>query len=79
MPKSVQEFNFTKLPKLPKMKVEQLVGGEFVIRYENARDGKSHIATSIGPLVIMPNRGVRRCYYYNDRKELLEHFLSGKG
>jgi len=54
MPKTVQEFNFTKLPKLPKMKVEQLVGGAFVARHENViclgkpGTGKSHIATAIG-------------------------------
>src|SRR5665648_951632 len=54
MPKTLQEFNFTKLPKLPKMKVEQLVGGAFVTRHENVicigkpGTGKSHIATAIG-------------------------------
>jgi DNA replication protein DnaC len=65
MPKTVQEFNFAKLPKLPKMKVEQLVGGAFVTRHENViclgkpGTGKSHIATAIGMGAMQQGHRVR--------------------
>lgn len=52
-PKTLQEFQFTQIPKLPKLKVEQLAKGAFIARRENVicigrpGTGKSHIATAI--------------------------------
>ena len=53
-PKTLQEFDFTHIPKLPKMKVNQLAQGTFIPRRENVicigrpGTGKSHIAIAIG-------------------------------
>jgi DNA replication protein DnaC len=53
MPKTLQEFQFAKIPKLPKMKVEQLAGGAFVGHHENVicigkpGTGKSHIGIAL--------------------------------
>jgi len=53
-PKTLQDFQFGHIPKLPKLKVEQLAQGTFISRRENVicigrpGTGKSHIAIAIG-------------------------------
>lgn len=65
MPKTLQEFQFTKIPKLPKMKVEQLAGGAFVGHHENVicigkpGTGKSHIGIALGMGVMQQGYRVR--------------------
>ena len=64
-PKTLQEFDFTHIPKLPRMKVEQLAQGTFIPRRENVicigrpGTGKSHIATAIGMGAMMEGYRVR--------------------
>jgi DNA replication protein DnaC len=64
-PKTLQEFEFAHIPKLPKMKVEQLAKGAFIQRRENVicigrpGTGKSHIATAIGMGVMFEGYRVR--------------------
>jgi DNA replication protein DnaC len=64
-PKTLQEFQFTHIPKLPKMKVEQLAQGIFIPRRENVicigrpGTGKSHIATAIGMGAMLAGYRVR--------------------
>ena len=64
-PKTLQEFNFTQIPKLPKMKIEQLAQGAFITRSENVLcigrpgTGKSHIATAIGMGAMLEGHRVR--------------------
>lgn len=64
-PKTLQEFQFTQIPKLPKMKVEQLAQGTFISRCENVicigrpGTGKSHIATAIGMGAMLEGYRVR--------------------
>ena len=65
MPKTLQEFEFSKIPKLPKMKVEQLAQGAFVTRRENVicigktGRGKSHIAIALGMGAMQEGHRVR--------------------
>lgn len=65
MPKTLQEFQFAKIPKLPKMKVEQLAQGGFVTRQENVicigktGRGKSHIAIAIAMGAMQEGHRVR--------------------
>jgi len=64
-PKTLQEFQFAQIPKLPKMKIEQLSGGAFITRRENVicigrpGTGKSHIATAIGMGAMLEGYRVR--------------------
>jgi len=64
-PKTLQEFQFVLIPKLPKMKVEQLAQGAFITRKENVicigrpGTGKSHIATAIGMGAMLEGYRVR--------------------
>lgn len=64
-PKTLDEFQFAHIPKLPKMKVEQLAQGSFVARRENVicigrpGTGKSHIATAIGMGAMLAGYRVR--------------------
>jgi DNA replication protein DnaC len=64
-PKTLQEFQFTHIPKLPKLKVEQLAQGAFITRRENVicigrpGTGKSHIATAIGMGAMLEGYRVR--------------------
>ncbi|MFP3390362.1 IS21-like element helper ATPase IstB [Brevibacillus sp. SIMBA_040] len=64
-PKTLQEFQFAHIPKLPKLKVEQLAQGGFVTRKENVicigrpGTGKSHIATAIGMGAMLEGHRVR--------------------
>lgn len=65
MPKTLLDFKFHKIPKLPKMKVEQLAEGKFVRRKENVicigkpGTGKSHIAVAIGMGAMQQGHRVR--------------------
>lgn len=65
MPKTLQEFRFAKIPKLPKMKVEQLAEGKFVTRKENVicigkpGTGKSHIGIALGMGAVQQGHRVR--------------------
>jgi len=65
MPKTLQEFQFAKIPKLPKMKVEQLAQGSFVTRRENVicigktGRGKSHISVAIAMGAMQEGHRVR--------------------
>jgi DNA replication protein DnaC len=64
-PKTLQEFQFSHIPKLPKSKVEQLAQGTFITRKENVicigrpGTGKSHIATAIGMGAMLEGYRVR--------------------
>jgi DNA replication protein DnaC len=64
-PKTLQEFQFTHIPKLPKMKVELLAQGSFIPRRENVicigrpGTGKSHIASAIGMGAMLAGYRVR--------------------
>lgn len=64
-PKTLQEFQFAEIPKLPKMKVEQLAQGAFVDRKENVicigkpGTGKSHIGIAIGMGAMQEGHRVR--------------------
>ena len=63
--KTLQEFQFSKIPRLPKMKVEQLAGGDFVGHHENvicigkSGTGKSHVAIALGMGVMQQGYRVR--------------------
>lgn len=64
-PKTLDEFQFQHIPKLPKRKVEQLATGDFIPRRENVicigrpGTGKSHIATAIGMGAMLAGYRVR--------------------
>lgn len=65
MPKTLQDFQFSKIPRLPKMKIEQLAQGGFVTRSENVvcigktGRGKSHIAIAIAMGAMQEGHRVR--------------------
>jgi len=65
IPKTLQEFQFKRIPKLPKMKVEQLAKGTFVTNRENVicigkpGTGKSHIAIALGMGAMQQGHRVR--------------------
>lgn len=64
-PKTLVDFDFTKAPQLPKMKILKLAEGAFVRRRENiicigkAGTGKSHIAIALGMAVMQMGIRVR--------------------
>jgi len=64
-PKTLADFNFTKAPQLPKMKILKLAEGSFINRHENiicigkAGTGKSHIVVALGMAALQSGYRVR--------------------
>lgn len=64
-PKTLADFDFTKAPQLPKMKILKLAEGKYVNRHENivcigkAGTGKSHIAIALGIAAMQSGYRVR--------------------
>ncbi len=65
VPKTLQDFDFKQIPKLPKVKIQQLAQMTFIPRRENVvcigkpGTGKSHIAIGLGMAAIQEGYRVR--------------------
>jgi len=75
--KSLESFDFKRLPELPKTKILELASGDFVRKKENviclgqSGTGKSHIALALGLSVISSGQTVRFTTAVNLAQELL--------